>query len=284
MAESVKISELTELASGLVTDATILPAVSGSTTYHVKLSSIKDYLDDTLATDSELLLYVNAINSFTASATASIQNIIGRVDGLDGDVIDLRVMSASYSIASSSLYGLSIDFSHVSQSYINASSSLSNRVSASEASIDVIESTYAIRTANNIFNGDNIFYGSSDFAGALYSDSISSRDVVTAITLNNGIISLGGSTQTNISSNQRVSIFAENNIAIRANNIDFTGSVVVTGSVLLKDELTVDGLLSAPQFDSTQISGLSPRPGSIIWNTTAIKLQVFNGSVWVDLY
>lgn len=276
MAESVKISELTELVSGLVTDATILPAVSGSTTYHVKLSSIKDYLDDTLATDSELLLYVNAINSFTASATASIQNIIGRVDGLDGDVVDLRVMSASYSIASSSLYSLGIDFGYVSQSYINASASLSNRVSASEASIDVIESTYAIRTANNIFNGDNIFYGSSDFVGVLYADSIFSRDTQNSLTFD--------LTSANFNSVARTRITAGQGVSIRANNIDFTGSIVVTGSVLLKDELTVDGLLSAPQFDSTQISGLSPRPGSIIWNTTAIKLQVFNGSVWVDLY
>jgi len=73
MADNVKISDLTELASGSLRDATIFPVVDGGSTQKSTLLSLQQYLADTLATDSEL--------------TTQISNVNSTINGLDTDDI-----------------------------------------------------------------------------------------------------------------------------------------------------------------------------------------------------
>ena len=73
MADNVKISDLTELASGSLRDVTIFPVVDGGSTQKSTLLSLQQYLADTLATDSEL--------------TTQISNVNSTINGLDTDDI-----------------------------------------------------------------------------------------------------------------------------------------------------------------------------------------------------
>ena len=73
MADNVKISDLTELASGSLRGATIFPVVDGGSTQKSTLLSLQQYLADTLATDSEL--------------TTQISNVNSTINGLDTDDI-----------------------------------------------------------------------------------------------------------------------------------------------------------------------------------------------------
>ena len=63
MADNIKISELTELTSGSLSDATIFPVVDGGSTKKATLSSLQSYLTDDLATDAELSTQISNVNS-----------------------------------------------------------------------------------------------------------------------------------------------------------------------------------------------------------------------------
>ena len=63
MADNIKISDLTELISGSLRDATIFPVVDGGSTQKATLLSLQQYLADTLATDSELASQISNVNS-----------------------------------------------------------------------------------------------------------------------------------------------------------------------------------------------------------------------------
>lgn len=63
MADNIKISELVELTSGSLSDATIFPVVDGGSTKKASLSSLQSYLTDDLATDAELSTQISNVNS-----------------------------------------------------------------------------------------------------------------------------------------------------------------------------------------------------------------------------
>ena len=63
MADNIKISELTELTSGSLSDATIFPVVDGGSTKKASLSSLQSYLTDDLATDAEVSAQISTVNS-----------------------------------------------------------------------------------------------------------------------------------------------------------------------------------------------------------------------------
>jgi hypothetical protein len=69
MADNIKISELTELTSGSLGDATIFPVVDGGTTKKASLSSLQSYLTDDLATDAELSTQISNVNSTISGLT-----------------------------------------------------------------------------------------------------------------------------------------------------------------------------------------------------------------------
>lgn len=74
MADNIKISNLNELLSGSLRDATIFPVVDGGSTQKASFSSLRAYLGDTFATDTELSNQVSNLNS--------------TINGLDTDDID----------------------------------------------------------------------------------------------------------------------------------------------------------------------------------------------------
>jgi cytoskeletal protein CcmA (bactofilin family) len=74
MADNVKISQLNELLSGSLRDATIFPVVDGGSTQKASFTSLKAYLGDTFATDAEL--------------SAQISNVNSTIDGLSTTDID----------------------------------------------------------------------------------------------------------------------------------------------------------------------------------------------------
>lgn len=63
MADTVKISALTEIASGALDDNSIVPVVDGGTTYKLPISKLKTFVADTFATDSELSNQISTVNS-----------------------------------------------------------------------------------------------------------------------------------------------------------------------------------------------------------------------------
>jgi hypothetical protein len=71
MADNIKISELVELTSGSLGDATIFPVVDGGTTKKASLSSLQSYLTDDLATDSELATQIGNVNSTIAGLSTT---------------------------------------------------------------------------------------------------------------------------------------------------------------------------------------------------------------------
>ena len=71
MADNIKISELTELTSGSLSDATIFPVVDGGSTKKARLSSLQSYLTDDLATDAELSSQISTVNSTINTLTTS---------------------------------------------------------------------------------------------------------------------------------------------------------------------------------------------------------------------
>ena len=56
-----------------------------------------------------------------------------------------------------------------------------------------------------------------------------------------------------------------------------------TGAVTIDNELSVNELINAAQLTTTERNATSPQAGSIIWNTTDTKLQVYNGTTWDNL-
>jgi len=75
MADNIKISDLTELTSGSLRDATIFPVVDGGTTKKASLSSLQSYLTDDLATDAELSTQISNVNSSISSLTSTVNNL-----------------------------------------------------------------------------------------------------------------------------------------------------------------------------------------------------------------
>lgn len=63
MAESIKISELSEIASGALDDNSLLPVVDGGTTYKLPVTKLKAFIGDSFATDAELSAQISSVNS-----------------------------------------------------------------------------------------------------------------------------------------------------------------------------------------------------------------------------
>jgi hypothetical protein len=72
MAESIKISELSEIASGALDDSSLLPVVDGGTTYKLPITKLKAFIGDSFATDVELSTQISSVNS-TISALSTTE-------------------------------------------------------------------------------------------------------------------------------------------------------------------------------------------------------------------
>jgi hypothetical protein len=63
MADTVKISALTEITSGALDDNSVVPVVDGGTTYKLPITKLKAFVGDSFATDSELSNQISVVNS-----------------------------------------------------------------------------------------------------------------------------------------------------------------------------------------------------------------------------
>jgi len=63
MADTVKISALTEIASGALDDNSVVPVVDGGTTYKLPITKLKAFVGDSFATDTELSNQISVVNS-----------------------------------------------------------------------------------------------------------------------------------------------------------------------------------------------------------------------------
>src|SRR6056300_245917 len=99
MADNIKISELVELTSGSLSDATIIPVVDGGSTKKASLSSLQSYLTDDLATDSELNTQISNVNSTIAGLTTDNitegDNLYLTDNGIDARLDVKNVLSSS---------------------------------------------------------------------------------------------------------------------------------------------------------------------------------------------
>lgn len=85
-------------------------------------------------------------------------------------------------------------------------------------------------------------------------------------------------------------------VAITADGVqsttgDFTGQLnIALGEVLdmnINGQLAIEGttsVLKVSRLTATQRDALTPAQGMIVFNTTATKLQVYNGLAWADLH
>ena len=111
MADNIKISELVELTSGSLSDATIIPVVDGGSTKKASLSSLQSYLTDDLATDSELTTQISNVNSTISGLTTDNitqgDNLYLTDSGID-DRLNVKNVVSSSGQVQNSLGGSSI--------------------------------------------------------------------------------------------------------------------------------------------------------------------------------
>jgi len=105
MADNIKISELVELTSGSLSDATIFPVVDGGSTKKASLSSLQSYLTDDLATDAELSSQISSVNSTISGLTTDNitegDNLYLTDSGIDERLNTKNVVSSSAQVQNS---------------------------------------------------------------------------------------------------------------------------------------------------------------------------------------
>ena len=105
MADNIKISELVELTSGSLSDATIFPVVDGGSTKKASLSSLQSYLTDDLATDAELSSQISNVNSTIGGLTTDNitegDNLYLTDSGIDERLNTKNVVSSSAQVQDS---------------------------------------------------------------------------------------------------------------------------------------------------------------------------------------
>lgn len=69
MADTIKISQLTEIGTGELDDNSIVPVVDAGTTYKLPITKLKVFLGESFATDSELSSQISSVTSTISSLT-----------------------------------------------------------------------------------------------------------------------------------------------------------------------------------------------------------------------
>jgi len=152
MADNVKISELTELASGSLGDNTIFPVVDGGSTKKAKLSSLQAYLTDDLATDAELSTQISNVNSTingldTDDISEGSTNQYFTNARVDARIDDLNVITSSAGVELISADNTGFDTSYVTENASNL--------------------YYTDARVKTKLNTEGVYSGSSDFNTAV---------------------------------------------------------------------------------------------------------------------
>ena len=209
MADNIKISELVELTSGSLSDATIFPVVDGGTTKKATLANLQSYLTDDLATDSELTTQISNVNSTITGLTTDVitegtNKYLSDV-GIDTRLIAKNVVSSSAQVQNS-LGGSSI-VSSSQQISASAAASGFGAGGGGGASIPIGTVSSSIQTIKNL-GGSTILSGSltsaniSDFSTAASASAASagfgagggggSSDYISSVSVNNSTLTFTG--------------------------------------------------------------------------------------------
>ena len=209
MADNIKISELVELTSGSLSDATIFPVVDGGTTKKATLANLQSYLTDDLATDSELTTQISNVNSTITGLTTDVitegtNKYLSDV-GIDTRLIAKNVVSSSAQVQNS-LGGSSI-VSSSQQISASAAAMVFGAGGGGGASIPIGTVSSSIQTIKNL-GGSTILSGSltsaniSDFSTAASASAASagfgagggggSSDYISSVSVNNSTLTFTG--------------------------------------------------------------------------------------------
>ena len=254
MADNIKISELVELTSGSLGDATIFPVVDGGSTKKASLSSLQSYLTDDLATDAELSSQISSVNSTISGLTTDNitegDNLYLTDSGIDERLNTKSVVSSSAQVQDS-LGGSNIVSS-------------SNQISASAAASGFGAGGGGTSNYNDLTNVPTGIVSSSAQtianlgSSTILSGSISSTDVsdfTTAVSSSAAASGFGGGEGGGGGSSDYVS-----NVTFSGTTLTFTGVGNAFGSGVdlsgegLAAQLDVDGKLAVSTYNTDSAS------------------------------
>jgi len=254
MADNIKISELVELTSGSLSDATIFPVVDGGSTKIASLSSLQSYLTDDLATDAELSSQISSVNSTISGLTTDNitegDNLYLTDSGIDERLNTKSVVSSSAQVQDS-LGGSNIVSS-------------SNQISASAAASGFGAGGGGTSNYNDLTNVPTGIVSSSAQtianlgSSTILSGSISSTDVsdfTTAVSSSAAASGFGGGEGGGGGSSDYVS-----NVTFSGTTLTFTGVGNAFGSGVdlsgegLAAQLDVDGKLAVSTYNTDSAS------------------------------
>jgi hypothetical protein len=259
MADNIKISELVELTSGSLSDATIVPVLDGGSTKKASLSSLQSYLTDDLATDSELSTQISNVNSTISGLTTDNitegDNLYLTDSGIDGRLNVKNVVSSSGQVQNS-LGGSSI----VSSSQQISASAAASGFGQGGGSADYTQltnkpSNIVSSSAQTITN----LGGSTILSGSLSSTDIS--DFSTAVSSSAASAGFGAGGEGGGGSSDYVS-----NVSFAGSTLTFTGvgsafsSTVDLSGESLASQTDVDGKLAVSTY-LTDSSSFASRIG-----------------------
>ena len=260
MADNIKISELVELTSGSLGDATIFPVVDGGTTKKASLSSLQSYLTDDLATDSELATQIGNVNSTIAGlSTTDISE--GTNEYYTNIKVDARITNAG-AFTNSSDVDLTATTNYISgiKTRLNTENviSSSQQISASAAASGFgqgggsADYTQLTNKPSNIVSSSaqtiTNLGGSTILSGSLSSTDIS--DFSTAVSSSAASAGFGAGGEGGGGSSDYVS-----NVSFAGSTLTFTGvgsafaSTVDLSGESLASQTDVDGKLSVPTYN-----------------------------------
>ena len=259
MADNIKISELVELTSGSLSDATIVPVLDGGSTKKASLSSLQSYLTDDLATDSELSTQISNVNSTISGLTtdniAEGDNLYLTDSGID-DRLNVKNVVSSSGQVQNSLGGSSI----VSSSQQISASAAASGFGQGGGSADYTQltnkpSNIVSSSAQTITN----LGGSTILSGSLSSTDIS--DFSTAVSSSAASAGFGAGGEGGGGSSDYVS-----NVSFAGSTLTFTGvgsafsSTVDLSGESLASQTDVDGKLAVSTY-LTDSSSFASRIG-----------------------
>ena len=259
MADNIKISELVELTSGSLSDATIVPVLDGGSTKKASLSSLQSYLTDDLATDSELSTQISNVNSTISGLTtdniAEGDNLYLTDSGID-DRLNVKNVVSSSGQVQNSLGGSSI----VSSSQQISASAAASGFGQGGGSAD---STQLTNKPSNIVSSStqtiSNLGGSTILSGSLSSTDIS--DFSTAVSSSAASAGFGAGGEGGGGSSDYVS-----NVSFAGSTLTFTGvgsafsSTVDLSGESLASQTDVDGKLAVSTY-LTDSSSFASRIG-----------------------
>ena len=266
---STRVTNLESFSSSLdATFATDAQLTAVSQSFSSSLSTVSESLSSRVAnneaTGSSL---TTASGSFStrvtnteataSSLTTASSSFSTRVTNNESNISSLQTASGSFSTRTTNLETASGSFSTRTTNLETASGSFSTRVTSVEGSISSLNSksgSYATTGSNN-FNGNQVITGSLTTTGTITAQTLNVQQVTSSIVYSSGSNIFGNSV---------------------SNTQQFTGSVLITGSLAVNAGTTTVGILTGSSaLFSSQVDGT-------IFNSTSNAFR-FSGNNAISL-